>query len=390
MQVPKTNYNIMIISNSNMECNMKKVVMMVTNPCTNDARVLKESSSLSNEGCSVLILATKGENNETLTKKNGVTIKRIGRKFKPNTVLGKLYFSLRFTYAAIKEKGDIYHAHDLSTLLECYIASTLNKSRIVYDSHELYLSTYGEECLSQRIYGIIESKIINRVDNVITVNDLIAQELMQRYNLSHKPIVVMNTPCLKNSGDSTENIKPNFNGKKIILYQGTMQKGRGLFQLIESMEYLPAEYQLLMIGDGPLKEELELLATKKCLNVHFTGMIPLDVLSSYTKIADLGVILFENESKNNFYASPNKLFEYIHANVPILAPDYPFIQQIVTKYEIGILIKEITSKNVADSILNMFENQDKYNSMKYNTQLAKKDLNWEIEMKKIADLYEKI
>jgi glycosyltransferase involved in cell wall biosynthesis len=116
----------------------------------------------------------------------------------------------------------------------------------------------------------------------------------------------------------------------------------------------------------------------------------LNNLSSYTKIADLGVILFENESKNNFYASPNKLFEYIHANIPILAPDYPFIRQVVTKYKIGTLIKEITSKNVADSILNMFENQDKYNSMKYNTQLAKKELNWEIEMKKLVDVYEKI
>lgn len=369
---------------------MKKVVMMVTNPCTNDARVLKEGSGLSKEGYDILILATKEKNNEALTKKNGITIRRIERKFKPNTLLGKLYFSFRFTSAAIKEKGDIYHAHDLSTLLECYIASILNNSRIIYDSHELYLNSYEEECLSKRVYGIIESRIINRVNNIVTVNDFIAQELMQRYNLSHKPIVVMNAPCLKSIGNSTINIEPNFNDKKIILYQGVMQKGRGLFQLIESMEYLSDKYQLLMVGDGPLKQELESVAMEKCLNVHFTGLIPLDDLSSYTKLADLGIILFENESKNNFYASPNKLFEYIHANVPILAPDYPFIRQIITKYEIGALIDEITPKNVAYSISSIFENQGKYNSMKYNTHLAKKDLNWEIEMEKLVDLYENI
>ena len=145
-----------------------------------------------------------------------------------------------------------------------------------------------------------------------------------------------------------------------------------------------------MIGDGPLKEELERMSTKMDLRhkIYFTGMVRFAELVNYTKIANVGVILFENICLNNYYASPNKLFEYIHANVPVLAPDYPFFKDVIGKYDVGILIDKIEPEEIADKIKLFFEDMNRYQKMKENTKIAAKELNWENEEEKLIATYE--
>lgn len=379
---------------------MKNVCMMVTNTCTHDARVLKEAASLTKNGYHVTILAVMGNNTKRNEVIDGFCIKRITRKIKPFTFFGKLEFSLKFIYYSMKEKADIYHAHDLSTLLECFISSRINKSALIYDSHELFVRNYGRMSLGEFSYYFLEKNLIKRVNSIITVNQYISKKLKSRYSLPKDPVVVMNCPVLnpKNIDSSSvfnrdlyNEILNNTANRRIILYQGNIQDGRGLLELVESMHYLSdKEFCLLMIGDGFLKNKLEeIVAEREIKNIYFTGMLNLNQLAEYTKIADLGVILFENNSLNNYYGSPNKLFEYIHGNIPILAPNYPFIRDIIGKYDIGVLIEEITPEKISDRITYVFQDLDKYNSMKNNTIVAKKELNWEIEERKLVSLYDK-
>ena len=167
-----------------------------------------------------------------------------------------------------------------------------------------------------------------------------------------------------------------------------MQRGRGLEQLVIAMNYLDSDYFLLMVGDGPLKNDLEYLSMNN-KNIYFTGMVKYNELADYTSLADLGIILFENNSLNNYYASPNKMFEYIHGNIPILAPNYPFMRFIVNKYKIGFLIDNIDPVEISTTIKNIFIDKPKLEQMRLNIQKAKNDLNWEIEGDKLIDLYKK-
>jgi len=371
--------------------------MIVTNPCTNDARVLKEATTLSKYGYDVVILAIMGNNTIKLEHTDSFIIKRMKRRFKSNTLLGKLEFTFKFTIVSITEKASIYHAHDLSTLFECYIASRINKSKIVYDSHELSINSYGKKKFGEFLYYILEKLLIKKMNRVITVNKFIAKELRNRYDLINNPMVVMNCPPLELCDDKMKSVSADirnlkFSGKKVILYQGGFQEGRGLRQLIETFKYLSDEYSLLMVGDGPLRDDLERAVRKMHLNykIFFTGMVSLNELSEYSKVADLGVILFENNCMNNYYASPNKLFEYIHASIPVLAPDYPFFREIIEKYDVGVLINKIESKTIANKIKNILNNIEKYNILKNNTQRAKKELNWEVEEKKFINIYKNL
>lgn len=376
--------------------------MIVTNPCTNDARVLKEATTLSKSGYDVVILATMGTNTTKVERVAGFTIKRKKRRFRSNTLLGKLEFTLKFTFVAINENADVYHAHDLSTLLESYLSSRLKKAKLVYDSHELYADS-NKRGFGVYLYCFLEKVLIKKADVVITVNNYISKILETRYELNDSPVVVMNCPLLKltrvanscsdnNMHHSIHDIA-NKNNSKIILYQGVIQEGSGgmgLTELIESMKYLDKEHYLLMVGDGPLKKELEEMSMELGLGqrIYFTGMVSLKQLLEYTKLADVGVILIKKISLSYYYAAPNKFFEYIHANVPILAPNYPFFKDVIEKYDIGILLDKIEPEEIADKIKLFFKDMDRYREMKENTKIAEKELNWENEEKKLIAAYE--
>jgi glycosyltransferase involved in cell wall biosynthesis len=378
--------------------------MMVTNPCTNDARVLKEATTLSKSGYDVVILATMGATTVDVEHMMGFTIKRKKRRFRGNTLLGKLEFTLKFTSVAINENADVYHAHDLSTLLECYLSSRLKKAKLVYDSHELHVDP-SKRGFGVYLYNFLEKVLIKKADVVITVNKHISKILERRYELNDGPVVVMNCPPLKltQGGDSCgkDDILPNIynitnkNNRKIILYQGAIQKERGemgLAELVESMKYMDTEYYLLLVGGGSLKKELEEMSMELGLDqrIYFTGMVSLKQLSEYTKLADVGVVLLKKTSLNHYYASPNKLFEYIHANVPVLAPNYPFFKDVIGKYDIGILIDEIEPEEIADKIKLFFKDMNRYKEMKENTKIAEKELNWENEEKNLIAAYDRI
>jgi len=164
----------------------------------------------------------------------------------------------------------------------------------------------------------------------------------------------------------------------------------GLVELVESMKYLDNQYYLLMVGDGPLREDLEKMSVEMGVDqrICFTGMVSLTRLPEYTKLADIGVIVFKNTCPDYYYASPNKLFEYIHANVPVLAPDYPLLKEIVEKYGIGVLIDKIEPEEIAAKIKLAFSDMNKYQRMKENTEVAKGELNWENEESKLIGAYQ--
>jgi glycosyltransferase involved in cell wall biosynthesis len=164
----------------------------------------------------------------------------------------------------------------------------------------------------------------------------------------------------------------------------------GLPELIESMKYLDDEYYLLMVGDGPMREDLEKMSVKMGLDgrICFTGMVSLARLPDYTRLADIGVVAFKNTCPDYYYASPNKLFEYIHANVPVVAPGYPLLKEIIEKYDIGVLMDRVEPEEIAAKIKLVFSGMNAYQKMKENTEVAKRDLNWENEETKLIGAYQ--
>ncbi len=103
--------------------------------------------------------------------------------------------------------------------------------------------------------------------------------------------------------------------------------------------------------------------------------------------AHLGVTLEKATNLNYHFALPNKLFDYISCNLPVLTCDLPEIKNIVEKYGIGLTISEIKAEIIAEKIQFMLADTDKMNFWIENTKIASKELNWENEIEVLKKIY---
>ena len=171
----------------------------------------------------------------------------------------------------------------------------------------------------------------------------------------------------------------------LLLYQGNLNYGRGLELMLEVMKKLPEKYKLLIIGDGILRKFLEKYVSDNNLadRVFFLGYIDNSELLDYTKEADIGFNLLENINKSKEMASPNKLFEYIQAEIPSISTDTPENRNIVEKYGTGWLVGNDADK-IVELILNISNSDIERN--KNNCKTAKNELCWERQEEFIVKL----
>ncbi|AIL12286.1 hypothetical protein IM40_00145 [Candidatus Paracaedimonas acanthamoebae] len=292
------------------------------------------------------------------------------------------------------EEFDYIHAHDLSTLKAAYILRhRLKVKKVLYDSHELW----GEQFplrIEANSWNKLEVKLCKRVDAIIAVNDSIKTILSKRITNSNI-ITILNSygisPFQKQSGFDA--INPLFlsakKTKNLVLFQGSLGKERNLENLTLAFEYLKDQATLLFLGEGPLKQNLQEIVTKNNLsNVIFHDWVLQSELISILKKADLGIIPYLGDKiLNNHYCTPNKLFEYIHARVPICASNLPELVKFVDGYKIGKTHSMLTPLSIAEAIKNMLELKANDYFPLENFLQAEIEIGWPAQEKKLLNLY---
>src|SRR5699024_5060952 len=175
---------------------------------------------------------------------------------------------------------------------------------------------------------------------------------------------------------------------KIVLYQGGMQEGRGLFKLLDAFKNIE-NGKLIMLGDG--KERQNLLDYHRELKLEdkviFIDRVPYQELRSYTKSADIGIQFLENTNFNHYSASSNKLFEYLMAHVPVIGSNLPEIKKVIEEEKVGLTVEESNTIELQQAIQELIDDEDKRNYLKENTQRAKNKYNWDNEKRNLEKLY---
>ena len=360
---------------------MKRILISVTNDLTTDQRVEKTCEVLSEIGYDVLLVGRKLKKSLPI-QRNYETI-----RFRLLFNKGFLFyaeFNIRLFIFLLFTKKDLLFSNDLDTLLPNYIIGKLQNKKLVFDSHELF-SEIPELVNKQRVKKVwlfLEKTIIPKLQNVITVSDSIKNHYHNLYGIS--AIVIRNIPKIKKI--SQRNFEIDAKGKKVILYQGSVNIGRGIELMIDTMNLLD-EYLFIVIGDGDILEQLKEKVSNLSLHdkVKFLGKKTPEELKELTPNATIGMSLEEDLGLNYRYALPNKIFDYLHANVPVIVADLPEMRSLIKKHPIGEILTERTHKTLAETIINM-------TNISYEKELktAKKELNWSKEKEKLISIFSKL
>jgi len=147
-----------------------------------------------------------------------------------------------------------------------------------------------------------------------------------------------------------------------------------------------------LMGWGRLEEQLREMVKQEGLEhrVYFAEPVPPDELVRYCMSASVGVVMYRSTGLNNYYATPNKLYEYIHAGLPVVASDFPALREIVDGHGLGCTFDPESPESIAAAINWVLADEQRYSTMKNNTLEAAKVFNWENESQKLRKVYERL
>lgn len=289
-------------------------------------------------------------------------------------------YNLRLFFFLLFQRGDCICAIDLDTIIPCWMVSSIKKIKRAYDAHEFFSQL--DEVVSRpfifKTWHGIEKFMVPRFRKGYTVCHSLAEEFHKHYRVDYA--VVRNVPLY-------EETLPTVTQKTLILYQGAVNKGRGLDSLVLAMKTVDST--LVICGSGNYMDELATIIRANELHdkVILKGMLLPGKLKEITAEAYVGVNPFQRKGLNQYLSLSNKFFDYIHAGVPQVTMNYPEYRAINEKFEVAVLIDTPGPNEISTAINRLLVDRELHERLKNNCMLARKEYNWQKEEKLLLDFY---
>ncbi len=366
----------------------QRAIVNVTNDLATDNRVHRTCTVLVALGYEVLLVGRKLP--ASLPLERPYRTKRMRLLFNAGPLFYAEY-NTRLFFLLLFSRATLFFSNDLDTLLPSFLAARLRRKKLVYDTHEFY--TEVPELVSRprtrSVWLTIERWIFPKLRNVITVNQSIADQYHLRYGNTVQ--VVRNIPMQRDLGPlpSREELglPPE---KRVLVMQGAgINVDRGAEEAVLAMRELP-ECLLLIIGGGDAWPVLEKLVKQHRLEsrVQLLGKMPYERMMAYTRNADLGLTLDKDTNLNYRFSLPNKLFDYLHAGIPVLATDLPEVAGIVRQFNCGVVLKKAEPGAIVAAVQELFGKPDQWRNLRDNATFAARKLNGEEEAAKLRSILE--
>jgi glycosyltransferase involved in cell wall biosynthesis len=354
-----------------------RVAVLVSNDLTYDQRVSKICDSLQYKNWEVELVGVL--KSESLPIQRNYFTRRLRVLFKKGPLF---YFMLntRMFFYLLFHKTDVIWANDLDVLWPAVFMKKIRGTKVIYDSHEYFTEAEGLTG-RERIKAIwtkIESHCIPFADVFITVNESIAEIYRSKYK--REVFVQRNMPVLL---EEVEEHVELFEMKTVVLQGAYIDPDRGGMELVEAFQHLK-DIQLLIVGAGRDLENIK----RRIVELHLEEKVKVLPRMSYSELKQLtqrvhlGVSLDKPLHMNYTLSLPNKLFDYIHAGVPVLVSNLAEPARIVKEYKVGEVVSEVTPKSIAEGIQKVL-NSASYDDYRSATKKAKSALHWQSDFDKI-------
>lgn len=300
-------------------------------------------------------------------------------RFKSKRVIKKpaMYFAFNFLPVGHKFKEiihfklDIAHAHTPfgMGLLAKYI-SKRQLIPLIYTHHTHY-PEYAKAYLKEEIIlpylAKVYTTLFSNMSDAIIAPSLKIKKLLRDYGVKKKiPIYILPTgidlkifkKSLKNGRDLRKKLKISPK-TKVLIFVGRIGKEKNVEFLIEAFAEVLRKRNdvlLLMVGDGPLLEDLKKLAQtlKITENVIFTGKIPYKDIPCYYQSADIFIFASLTDTQGIV------ILEALGCGLPVIALKDDAFSGVVFDNKNGFLVRRQSSKLFSQKIIKLLDNSSLY------------------------------
>jgi len=353
-----------------MEGKLRRIIVIVSNDISTDQRMSRICGTLHENGYQVELIGRKLKASPDLTSKPYIQTRL--KLFFTKGVVFYLELNFRLFLRLLFQKTDIVYSVDADTLVAGSWIKIVRKVKLVFDAHELFseVPELENRGIKKKVWQMVEKLGIQSfADLRITVSDSVASHYTSLYGKDF--IVVRNCP-------SALSFIPRDKKEQYILYQGALNEGRGLEALIMASKHI--EMIVKIAGSGDLEEKLKNLVIENGLEkkVVFLGKVMPENLREITQNAWLGYNLLEKKGLSYYYSLSNKTFDYMHAGVPQLIPDFPEYSLLNQTHNFG-LVAESEISSIVNAVQLLQKNSILYDQLKQGSIHCAKTCIWEKE-----------
>jgi glycosyltransferase involved in cell wall biosynthesis len=285
---------------------------------------------------------------------------------------------------ALNAHCDAYHANNWDALPFAALAGNMNEAKVVLDLHESYDSLY---------WGIatpIIKSILKKYSLEVDASTTVVQQLVEQYQeFNLEPVIIRNVPSLPKS---TIKFYKTHKEKIKLVHHGVATPTRSTDLMIRILALADHHYELHLVfinHKSCYVAKLRKLANKIAPGrVFFHPPFRPDEIIEEINRYDIGFFPLPPKNFNYLIALPNKLFEFIAAGLAVFIGPSPSMADIVREYQCGLISPSFTPQAFAE-ILNNTSIED-WDRMKKASLKASENLNANVEMKKLYDLYESL
>jgi glycosyltransferase involved in cell wall biosynthesis len=238
---------------------------------------------------------------------------------------------------------DLVFAHDVPVMPLAVRLKDAWGSTLISDLHEVFpeQDEHFTTRTARRYWRSLEAAGLAVSDGIICVNEAVA-DYVRTTHAPAAPIAVIDNsaPYIEPSaiGPTLRSCYPIPDRARIMLFAGSLRGDTHLEVLIEG--FAPANlngWVLAILGDGPLQEQLEAIVRRLGLagQVFLGRHVPQRDLIQVAASAEIGLLPYQALGFNHRIATPNKLFEYIQARLPIATSRLPMVERLISVHGNG-------------------------------------------------------
>ncbi|MCF8246710.1 MAG: glycosyltransferase [Saprospiraceae bacterium] len=299
--------------------------------------------------------------------------------------LEKFFHSLFATiYAVFLKRYDLIYSRNKFAVL---IAFFLGKKTMFETYRRL-----GDESPKLMRWAGRKSKSDKFIGMVLHSN--VAAESMLRAGFPEEKLLVLHNgvdssdmlPILSKI-EARQKLNLDINAKYVV-YAGNMQKNKCIESLVDIAAYLP-DITFLLVGSKP-EDIIRLTAyckAKNVKNVMLVERLPINEVSPYLYAADALIIPPVAAPMEKFGRTvlPFKLFPYLAAGRPIVAPNLADMRELIRHEENGILVNPDDAAQNAEAIRALFLDEKMKEKLAANASETSRSLTWEARAEKFRN-----
>lgn len=357
----------------------------------NDARIMRQATTLSECGYKVFLLAPwsgfsppRGCSAIYFTRRPGVC--------------GRIFAHLKFLWYSIAFRWSSIHIHDFDLLPAAMLIRLSTFKPCIYDVHE----NYAEEVMVRsniaeavrvplsHLVNFVEWLAVRILKNLIVVVP-VQQRRFHRWGCRRISMVRNFAPA-----EFALNTKVSNDGAKFVLNVGSQSVDYGAMVLVEASAilydrsvHIPIRAIDRFDGNVVLRDAVLGMACQRALDYQLIPRVPYQEIRRYLSCAEIGLSLI-SDTPNKRIAYPTKLFEYMACGIPIIATNVGYQAEIIHATGAGILIQPDDAKALADAIAKLWYDKELRNSLSIRGRKAfLKSYCWESEGAALLDCYRK-